>query len=157
MGSVNSQIFAEQKNIYLLRSCWQRYECLMKYIFLALIIFNQSVFANNELPLNTRATNFYEALMISMEQKYRAKEMLADWKKTSLEFENKRQFNEKNGCYKKSEGDVLLVLQVEKDGRISKVYSSKENQKSKCFIKTYERIVFPKPPIFPAYLLQRML
>ena len=110
-----------------------------------------------DIPLDTRANDYFEALNMSFEQKIRAKDLLADWNTATLEYNNRHRIDEQNSCYRKSEGEVIIILQFESDGTISEVYASTDNEKGKCFINTYKGLRFPQPPMSPVYYLQRMM
>jgi hypothetical protein len=127
-----------------------------KIITLILLSISSVSFAQVDIPLDLRVNNFYEALMMSFEQKFRAKELLNPWNKEELEYSNIHRTDEKGGCYTKSPGEVLLVLRIEADGKVSGAYTSKDNAKAKCFVEHHLGTKLPKPPMAPVYILKRM-
>ena len=124
---------------------------------LLLLLLALSFNATGETPINHRASDFYGALNMSFEQKFRAKELIASWNAQELTLENELGFHQKGNCFDLSGGEVILILQVEGSGAVSEVYASKETPKASCFISAYKGVVLPKPPLAPLYKLQRML
>ena len=125
------------------------------YLFAILLIF--SITARSEVDLNHRVSDFYGAITMFFEQKHRAKDILKDWKIAALDHVNEHEYHVKGGCYRFGQEEVLIVLQVESDGLVSKVYASKDSEKANCIISAYKDAKYPKPPFAPLYSLQRML
>jgi len=122
-------------------------------ILLLVLSFN----ASGELPINYRASDYFGALNMSFEQKFRAKEVVAAWSEKALILENSQGIHLKGNCFSQPGGEVFLILQIEESGIISEVYAGNASPKAECFIKTYKGEFFPAPPISPLYKLQRML
>lgn len=128
----------------------------MKKVCTLLFFLVSIVSGAEEVPLDLRVNNYYEALMLSFEQKFRAKDTIVKWKDSPEVTEAMNSFDLTN-CSKKPEDELLLILQVEEDGLIKEVYPSLSSEKSACFVKVFKGFYLPKPPMSPAYMLVRMV
>ncbi len=61
-----------------------------------------------------------------------------------------RSLDRKSGCYAKDPGErVVLILIVDRTGRIIEADSDGNSAKAKCFRKAYAGVPMPIPPFFP--------
>lgn len=127
----------------------------MKKILILLLAL--SFDASGEIPIDYRASDYFGALNMSFEQKFRAKEAMEEWSEKALALENSQETHLKDNCFSLPGGEVILILQIEESGIISEVYAGNASPKSECFINSYKGEKLPNPPIAPLYKLQRML
>lgn len=71
-------------------------------------------------------------------------------------FNNENKLDEKDGCYKKSNGMIQQVLVIDKSGLVTDVVADIKNKKSNCFRNSYMNVRFPAPPFSPYYMYLRM-
>lgn len=109
------------------------------------------------MPIDHRATDFFGALNMSFDQKFRVNKLVSSWSDRNIAIENERKYHLKDNCFDLAGGEIILVLQIEETGMVSEVYSSKQNMKASCFTNTYKGLLLPKPPVSPFYHLWRML
>lgn len=67
-------------------------------------------------------------------------------KEIFLPVNNKHRLDERNGCYSLSHVKVELILHISKRGVIEKVSGWPNNEKLRCFKKTYNGLKLPVPP-----------
>lgn len=69
----------------------------------------------------------------------------AEW----AEFNNSHKLDERDGCYFKATGSLVQVLEIDKSGKIVGYYTDVDNERSRCWKKSYLGTVFPPPPVSP--------
>ncbi len=69
---------------------------------------------------------------------------------TFIRSQNARRLDRNSGCYAKGPGErVVLILMVDRTGRIIEADSEGNSAKAKCFRKAYSGVQMPIPPFFP--------
>lgn len=102
-------------------------------------------------PLNTEA---YDQTLKLAEQQWQDNKENAQFKEYSNtwnNFNNANKLDEKDGCYSYGREPVKLILVQNSEGLVEKVITQSDNKKTKCFVKSYSGVKFPKPPIAPFY------
>lgn len=65
------------------------------------------------------------------------------------DFNNRRDLDERDGCYFKANGELIQILEIDKSGKVVGYFADKDNNRSRCWKRTYLGVVFPKPPFAP--------
>jgi hypothetical protein len=65
------------------------------------------------------------------------------------EFNNAYGLDERDGCYRKANGPLVQIFQIDASGKIIGYFADRQNGRSRCWRQTYLGVTFPKPPFAP--------
>lgn len=96
-----------------------------------------------------RARSFAEANERADAQRAELPDVSAAYATEWAEFNNNHKLDERDGCYFKATGPLVQILEIDKSGKIVGYYTDVDNERSRCWKKSYLGTVFPPPPVSP--------
>jgi hypothetical protein len=74
-----------------------------------------------------------------------------DYETAWSDFNNEHHLDDKDGCWPKAGGPVVLIMELDASGKVVGFFADKDNARTKCWRKAYLGVTFPAPPFAPIY------
>jgi len=71
------------------------------------------------------------------------------YEEVSLNFNNANQLDQRGNCHALSKYPVIVILVLDKDGKVSSSTADVQSKKAQCFQNLYASVQFPSPPFAP--------
>jgi hypothetical protein len=108
------------------------------------------------IPSYCFAINYGGANLMVQQQNAQQDTEILNYLSDRMEYEKNIRLDEKGSCYSLPGGQIIQIIRINKQGVIDLVVSNIENDKSKCFKKTYLGTKFKEPPKYPIYQQMHM-